>query len=148
MPQLTHYTLLTGDGRLTDRSEVDDLVIDRLRPVVREAAESDDPVALPGGFRLHLTVGFGGAMYTLFAGETPAVICGLATTEDAVAGVWPALLERSREQQMPTPDRPPGMLPWLAILILPTMANLPREIIGQLGDLERCIAWTILEWED
>jgi hypothetical protein len=72
--QLNHYTLATGHGRLTDRCEVADDVIEVLRPIV-EAGGGD----VPGGLGLRLVLSSGeqpGAwLYTIYRGDAPLVTC-------------------------------------------------------------------------
>jgi hypothetical protein len=38
----------------------------------------------------------------------------------------------------------PKTLPWLAVVLLPSLLNQRRDDIGWLGDFERCMAWTII----
>jgi hypothetical protein len=35
----------------------------------------------------------------------------------------------------------------LAVLMLPGLAAMPAETVAQLGDMERCLAWTLIESE-
>ena len=38
----------------------------------------------------------------------------------------------------------PSSLPWLAVVLLPSLLNQTQGDVGCLGDFERCLAWTIL----
>ena len=42
------------------------------------------------------------------------------------------------------PDTRPAV-PWLGVLLLPGMTAMPVETVAQLGDMERCLAWTLIE---
>ena len=44
-------------------------------------------------------------------------------------------------------DREPPDLPWLAVHLLPYIAALSPETLMMLGDLERCLAWALIESE-
>jgi hypothetical protein len=72
------------------------------------------------------------------AAPAPMVTCGLAI--DRGEYVWSVLT-----RQQPTAAPRPEALPWLGIVLHPTMALLSRDEAMMLGDLERCIAWTIIE---
>ncbi|MFH1924682.1 MAG: hypothetical protein ABIP48_32925 [Planctomycetota bacterium] len=135
--QLSHYTLNTGHGRLTDRCEVADDVLDFLRPIV-EAGGGD----LPMGLRVMLARGDTGSyLFMVFHGEAPLVTCGLAVDDDRAAELWPALLGLADQLHVPRPKRAPPA-PWLSIVMLPGLAS---ETVSMLGDLEWCLAWAILD---
>ncbi len=142
MQQIHHYTLNTGDGRLTDRCEVAAGVIAILRPIC-DAGGGD----LPGNLRIALTRGnAGGYLYTIYRQETPLVTCGLATAEDQAAEIWPVLVKLAGQLDLPRPPRGPRV-PWLSVVILPTLALVDRETCGAIADLERCVAWTLIDLE-
>ncbi len=141
MVQLNHYTLITGHGRLTDRSEVADDVIEALRPIV-----VNDGGDLPGGLGLVVTPSesAGGWVFTVYHASTPLVTCGLAITPEAAGEVWPCLLEVGKVTGLPIlPRQPP--VPWLSVAILPGLNLFGMEMWEWLGDLERCIAWTLID---
>jgi len=138
--QLSHYTLNTGHGRLTDRCEVADDVLDFLRPIV-EAGGGE----LPGGLRVMLTRGDqGGHMFTVYQGELPLVTCGLAVDGDQGTELWPALLSLAEQLRLPRPKRAPPV-PWLSVVILPGLGLVDRDTAMAVADLERCLAWAIIE---
>ena len=137
--QIHHYTLNTGHGRLTDRCEVSQEVIDYLRPIV---AAGGGKVA--GGFRLELAAGkTGGVLFTIFRRDRPLVACGLAVDEAQSQELWPALLDLAAKAQAPRPPRPP-LTPWLSVLLLPALALETPDDCQAVADLERCVAWTII----
>lgn len=140
MAQISHYTLNTGHGRLTDRSEVSEETIELLRPVVRAGGGR-----LPVGFRVVMSPGeAGGWLYTIYQREIPVATCGLARTEEQSREVWPYLVDLAERMVLPRPKRAPSV-PWLSVVVLPTAGMIDRETLMATADLERCIAWTILE---
>ena len=44
----------------------------------------------------------------------------------------------------PLPDRPPAA-PWMAVCITPFVGFMAESAIGMLGDIERCVAWALVE---
>jgi hypothetical protein len=141
--RLNHYTLTSGHNRLTDRGEVADEVVEVLRPIV--AGGSGD---LPGGLglRLILTAGesAGGWLYTIYRGDMPLVTCGLAMTPTAASELWPHLLEVGKVVGFLLLPKPPPV-PWLSVATLPGLAFVGKEVRDFVGDLERCIAWALLD---
>ena len=92
-------------------------------------------------------------MFTVWRGAEPVVTCGLAWTTEGEAEAWPAveklyldLSDRNPELLAPAKEASkPESLPWLAVVLLPSLLNQSRDDVGWLGDFERCMAWTILE---
>lgn len=39
----------------------------------------------------------------------------------------------------------PPAVPWLTAEILPAAAITPSDVMGMLGDAERCVAWALIE---
>jgi hypothetical protein len=137
--QIHHYTLNTGDGRLTDRSEVAPEVIDYLRPIL-DAGGGD----VGGGLAVHVHGGEnGGWLYEIRHGGDAVVACGLAVTDHHASGIWPILDDLAQHAKLPHPPRPPRT-PWLSVLILYGAAGCDHETLMAVADLERCIAWTLI----
>lgn len=137
-----HVTLNTGHSRVSPRSEVSDDVIAALRPVVRAGGGM-----LPGppGYRLVLTREGRNAAYTIHRVDdggavAPLVTCIVSQTPGVWGAVWPRVTKGVRTRR---PLVEPA-LPWLAVDIHPTVA-LDNASMEWLGDLERCVAWTIIE---
>ena len=82
----------------------------------------------------------GAALFRL--GEPAAVVCGVCWREDRAPATWGKLLAAVdiRGVRVATGVRPP--VPWLAVVL---MAALPPETVEWLVDLERCIAWVLIE---
>jgi hypothetical protein len=140
--QLNYYTLITGDGRLMDRSEVADDDVEALRPIV--AAGGGD---LPGGLKLRVAIvpgeSPGGWVFTIYRAYIPLVTCGLAMTPKAADELWPRLLKIGKRATFPMSlGQPP--VPWLSVAILSGVARAGMKVVALLGDLEQCIAWTII----
>jgi len=139
--QITHYTVNTGHGRLTDRSEVRDDVIDFLRPIV-EAGGGE----LPMGFSVRIDRGdSGGWLFTVSVGTVPIVTCGLAMDEPQATEVWARLIGLATTLDLPRPANPPPV-PWLSAVILPTAGAVadPGTMMA-VADLERCVAWVLVD---
>lgn len=135
MIHLIHLTLNTGHIRVSPRNEVSNDVIAALQPVVRAGGG-----LLPGppGYRMTIDREGRNAVYTIYriddGGATaPLVTCTLAQ-EASMRTMTMSV------QGMAMPVR----YPWLAVEIHGSALADP-ESIGWLGDLERCIAWTIIE---
>lgn len=145
---LSHYTLNTGDLRLSPRSEVDD-----------DAIRALDPIILAGGgicpglpdIRLVIKRRQPGRAIILLGDEKgTAIVAVLAWQQDAAEAVWPSFFELARSQSaslataLPPALAMPASLPWLAVHITPVFAFLRPPVMVAIGDLERCLAWAIL----
>jgi hypothetical protein len=140
MNQIHHYTLNTGDGRLTDRREVANDVIDNLRPIVQAGGGSlvsDLSVHIHGGRN-------GGWLYEIRHGGDAVVACGLALNDHHSGQLWPTLATFAAQANLPHPPRPPRT-PWLSVLILYGSAGCDQDTLMAVADLERCVAWTLIE---
>ena len=73
-----------------------------------------------------------------------AVACWRADRE---AEAWRQFRAIVAEFAGKLPDREPPDLPWLAVYVLPYTLTLPPETVTMLGDLERCLAWALIESE-
>ena len=145
---MTHYTLNTGHAVVSPRSGVSREAIEALQPL------ADHGGAIPGcaPFRVAIDHGAGSAVFTIWRGAEPIVTSALAWTAEGEAEAWPAveelyltLSDRNPELLAPAKEASkPGSLPWLAVVLLPSLLNQSRDDVGWLGDFERCMAWTIL----
>ncbi len=148
---LLHYTLNSGDTRVSPRSEVSDQAMQCLRTIVDQGGE------IPGtsGMTLTVTRYSAGAMFMIWHG-LPIINAALACTDEAERELWPALFSTYRDifgdppQLGNQPAARPDRLPWLGIIMLPPLFEpTPAAMMALsiLGDLERCIAWTYYESE-
>lgn len=139
-PSLGHATLNTGNLVYSPRSGVHAETMEVLQSMI--AAGYGDAAGIP--FRIPER-GAGTALITI--GEPPAVLCGVCWDESRSDEAWMTMLEAMRQSgYVKAPDRIPPV-PWLAVLMLPAMLALPIETILMLGDLERCLAWAVIEAE-
>jgi hypothetical protein len=145
---VTHYTLNTGHAVASPRSGVSQEAIEALQPL----AEHGGAIPRCAPFRVTVDYGAGSGVFTVWRGAEPVVTCGLAWTAEGEAEAWPAIekvyLDLSdRHPQLLAPAKEankPASLPWLAVVLLPSLLNQSRDDVGWLGDFERCFAWTIL----
>jgi hypothetical protein len=143
-----HYTLNTGHAVASPRSGVSRGAIEALQPLAEHGG------LIPGfsPFRVTVTHGTGSAVFTIWRGEEPIVTCGLAWTAEGGAEAWPAIEKLYLDLSDTRPElvapgkaaEKPESLPWLAVVLLPSLLNQSRDDVGWLGDFERCMAWTIL----
>jgi len=152
---MIHLTINTGHSRVSQRAEVADDVIEMLRPLVRAGGGR-----LPGppGYSLKITRAGRDAAFTInLVGEgneeAPLVTCVLAVDDPPAA--WHAIgtllsdrsiaaLALNHRYHGAMPLSMPASLPWLAVMIHPTVA-VEAAALPWLGDLERCLAWAIIE---
>jgi hypothetical protein len=148
---LHHITLNTGHVRAdSPRSEVLATTIDRLIPVMDAALDPDlaASISLPGG-RFRLSAGCAGEtlLVTLLgmdAGQWIPIMqmgVGPEVSEDGTR-LW-LLLQAGGAIRRTRPDVVPPA-PWCAARLLPGAVLFP-QVVHQLGDLERGIAWTWIE---
>jgi hypothetical protein len=151
---LTHLTMSTGHSARTPRSGVGDDTIMRLQALAD--AEGGPVAALGDGMavdivrplnpRTHRPVP-GGACATITHDGEAVAQCMVAWLPEAAPMVWEMAQACSAVCGLPTSPkaRQPQQLPWLAVVICPGLALVPRETIAILADFERCLAWTLIE---
>lgn len=146
---MQHLTLNTGHLSQSPRSDVSDGVIATLKPLVPKGGTI--PSFAP--FHVNTTHGPGAAIFSVYRGKEPIVICGLAYATEGQAAIWDELehLYMDLSDQFPNlmaasaAPAMPAQLPWLAVLLLPTIGNQPQNAFDWLADFERCYAWAIIE---
>jgi hypothetical protein len=139
---LKHITLNSGHVRDSPRSEVADEVLDAVRLLVVKTGAFD----VPGqpGFKTHLTLDRGAAVFDVCIDDAPIVIGAVAWQTEYAATIWSALEIMAKQFGATKKPTLPATLPWLAVLLLPT-AEAWGDAMQWLGDYERCLAWAILE---
>jgi hypothetical protein len=156
MTVLWHYTANSGNVAETGREMVDQVVIDRLLPVV-DAQEGDLPEV---GLAVDIMTPLderrrrlpGAAFFQIEApgarmSQTPYVMAVACWRADREADAWQQFRDLVAEFTGGAPNREPPDLPWLAVYVLPYALALPPETVTTLGDLERCLAWALIESE-
>ncbi|HET8627032.1 MAG TPA: hypothetical protein VFL91_06415 [Thermomicrobiales bacterium] len=175
---LTHLTLNTGHIRESPRAEVGADILARLAPLV---AEDGGPLPPPfSGYRLSIVRGedeaAGSAIFTFSGARDIPLVTGLVCWRAAAsADAWGQMAELMAEvgaaagAPLPPPSGPPPRVPWLAVMLWPTIALDRRNFeveavvrrldepvddrvaldiaVSWLGDAERCVAWALIEEE-
>lgn len=143
-PALEHITILTGASRLSYRSEVRAEIIDH----VRAKLASDGNIGAGWTVKLLKTKVDQIWVYDLFHDAKHIVRCFLCANAADSEAVW---LLASQIGSLPgTRLHPPQQLPWLAVAIAnaPVIMGDPTmfaDVLSEAGDLERCVAWALLE---
>lgn len=146
---MIHYTLNTGDTRVSPRSEVGDHVIDAIGGML---VTGEHEIPQPPGYRLKVTTVAGALIATVFrqaADPVPLVTFGVAADAESADELWP-IIERDylritelpgiRAADFQSPRRP-SETPWCAAY---TLFAEPAEAYW-IADLERCVAWAWIE---
>lgn len=144
---MNHLTLVTGDCRWSSKSELPDGVIAGIQPAVRAGM---GPLGNTGWFiRMVATKTPGGVAFECHHGGPRELggrwiaSCYVAWRESAATEMWAAAMQH-KPLVKPGLQRP--ALPWLAAAIMPeALFTLDPELLFQLGDLERCVGWAILD---
>ena len=143
--ELWHYSINTGHGRWSPRSEVADEIVDVLRPLI-VAGNHDTPME---GYRLEVSQTLRGLLCTMVHGKRPVMSMMVAASQEDLDHLWPTMQEMYHAvTEVPAlrsldyiagskPDKLPTCIAW------PMFAT-PQEAMW-LGDFERCLAWTFLE---
>ena len=134
-PSLAHLTMNTGDLVHSPRDRVPSGTVAWLAPIV--AAGRGEAAGIPFAIGRRVE---GAALFRL--GEPATAVCGVCWAEDRAPATWGKLLAvvDVRGVRVPPAEHPP--VPWLAAVLL---TALPPETVERLADLERCIAWVLLE---
>lgn len=153
MQHIQHLTVNTGHSTMSPRSEVSDAIIALVQRELLPHAE----FAIPGvraGWSVKLTRMATAGMFSIFHCGVPIVTCGLAMDARASDLVWRQLMSlhslssgcrETMPEDWPLEPSQPRSVPWLGVVLLPTVAIVPPEDLGWLGDFERCLAWAIIE---
>jgi hypothetical protein len=169
--RIHHLTLNTGHVARTRRGEVDDEVIELLRPIVDEG---EGNLTIPGGAFVDIfrpldaqRVPRDGAAAFQVAKDGPMsklpwVFATTCWREELAEEAWDQhrvmhdalyggraptdrmLWAMYQGKQKELPERP-AHLPWLVVSIGPAGYALEPVVLPVLGDFERCLAWAIIE---
>lgn len=160
--RLFHLTCNTGHVAATPRGDVAPEVIDQLLPVLDGEG---GPVPGMPGWHIHFftprapegQIVPGGAAFQIAQGpglKALATIIGVtcwhadmnALSWEMVQGGYSSVKAPLKQAGMWRPLRTvPPPLPWLAVWMFPTIGLCDHRTVSMLGDLERCIAWTLME---
>ena len=128
---LRHITLLTGHCA-THR--LDTLSAEAVA-ACRALLPSGGPVPGFPAFRVEIQA----PIFTIFRGREPLLTCALGQTNP---GLWKLLCDTQSRFAPASPPEPAGQ--WLAVVLLPGLANTAQADISWLGDFERCMAAALL----
>jgi len=140
--ELLHLTILTSHSRISPRSEVADHVISGLQVIV---AQGGGAIGNTGWGLLIVERSAHGAVFDLSHEGVEVARCFLAVTAASERDLWD---QASAFPTLPNVRRTkPASLPWLAVGLLPdgmVLLGSRPEIMLELGDFERCVAWALL----
>ena len=158
MRAVNHLTLTTGHNRLSPRSEVRDETIKSLKPLV-DVGRMEFPhlgiqvsVVQPERADQRGTACF--QIGPITSGISGPYVIGFCCWKDEMSEIaWQATVQYYRAQRVMLgegllyrePQDDPPQAPWLAIIITPYMLGLDKDRTMMLGDLERCVFWTLAE---
>lgn len=141
MNKIAHLTLFTGHLRNSPRKEVHRDTINILKPYVMGAGGQIGDT----GWTVKMVQGIapGSCGFTLHHSGLWLFSCYMAWTTSADKPMWDIVRQVS-STALPKPE----LVPWLAVHAMPDfplmMFKCPYAIT-EAGDLERCIAWTVIE---
>ncbi|WP_288430156.1 hypothetical protein [uncultured Agrobacterium sp.] len=141
MQTIAHLTLFTGHLHNSPRKEVPRWAIDTLMPYVMSAGgEIADT-----GWTVKMVQGVspGSCGFTLHHSGLWLFSCYMAWNTTADKPMWEIVKQISK-----TSAPKPKSVPWLAIHAMPSMPLImlrAPHALSEAGDLERCIAWTVIE---
>jgi hypothetical protein len=148
-----HLTLTTGHNARTSRADVSDetlaLVAPWLDGIINSGALHPLPVQELSHLAARASVEAGSLIITVFAPAGPfvpgavsrgkdmlLVTFGVAQRSRQGAALWPMLVDRLGA----APDLQRPAEPWLAVALHEGLI-MHMDVIGLLGDFERCCAW-------
>jgi hypothetical protein len=137
MQSIAHLTLLTGDLRHSSRKEVRHETIEMLMPYVMSAGGAVGNTGWT--VRMVQGAGPGSCGFTLHHSGLWLFSCYMAWTTTADAAMWNIVRQVSKTR-LPKPTS----VPWLAVHVMPSMMLASPHTLMEAGDLERCIAWTVI----
>ena len=132
---LDHITTTTGAARRSPREEVSSNVIAALSAAIIRGGH------VGAGWHVGAEPKPGGWVYTLTHQGAAISRCWLCRDAAHTDELWSEASGAAPDTTLLTK---PGGVPWLAAEILPGALAAPEHLIAA-GDLERCVAWALLE---
>lgn len=152
MLPLQHLTLSTGHLRASPRHEVIPEAIAALQPLANAPAKTKVPVpGMPMLWMMREAVTPGSTVVTIGEQDGPAVVVmGVAWAQPHADTLWSRLVTLARESArvdgtLIAPVLTQPSTPWCAAILGVPSSLIEPGIIAAIGDLERCIAWTLIE---
>jgi hypothetical protein len=159
---LYHLSLNTGNVARTTRGAVDQKVIDHLLPLIdnEEGAfrglDMEFDLYRPRDLQNDKAPIDGGAIFRIgpdAKSPMPYVICFACWKQDMAEETWEQardayeqfkpMLEAMNFWQPMERTHPP--VPYLAVILLPTLIVLDPDRLMMMGDMERCLFWALAE---
>lgn len=136
---LEHLTLTSGHTRRSPRAEVEDRTI----AFIRDCLVNQGGVLGDTGWRVvivPMTELSHSHVFELWHSGQRLVACYLCSHSTEHDGMWGAI----KEAQIPTVGRAAKepTVPWLSCAVV---GSGPPSVMMEAGDLERCVAWTLME---
>lgn len=128
MRVLEHYTIQTGDRRLSPRAEVGENAIDILGAILREAIRTDKTLEI-------LRTGW----YLSACEDAGRLKFRLHVDSPGIGGAMPI-----RCKVIPGPGEYLESVAVLEVDLPPDVVKMDLERLAEAGDLERCVAWAWL----
>ncbi|MCY4071995.1 MAG: hypothetical protein OXG60_11920 [Chloroflexi bacterium] len=122
--RLRHITAESGHETISRRVDVDDAVVEQLRPLVARAIDTGEQVDIPDSYWIRAE-----------EQEIATLAVAIGHTDTGADVRVSMVVSRGPSHKLP-------------VLRVCTGAKALREIASELRDLDRCIAWAFLElWE-
>lgn len=136
---LHHYTANTGHYSAQPRAEISAATLNYLAPFATRPGNHE----LHGGVKLVIpkSTATGIGSFRLLNKRGDDLIVAMLAWQAGPASffMWSA----ARKNAPLLPDRPAGH-PWLSVIMLPACAQADKQTMLILGDIERCVAWSII----
>jgi hypothetical protein len=137
-------TITTGATAMSSRSEVSDNVVAIIRAAI--AGDGNLFAGWSVSFDDWLSEGAPGcAMFVMQHQQMPLSRCCVCWEAAASERAWETI-EQSAPPEVVL-HRPRGV-PWLAVDLLPSVLDVPKERLLELADAERCVAWALIGKSD
>lgn len=136
MSTIAHLTLDTGHLRNSPSHEVGSEVIEALAPIVQRGNGTIE------AWDIQMVKGpaVGSAAFTIHHDGLWIASGYMAWTSEGEGPMWNLVRELYEPMVMK-----PMCLPWLAVKLMPGCHLARAGVLMEAGDLERCLAWTVLD---
>ena len=138
---LAQITLNTGHIRNLPLYRVEERAIETLAPLVQAGGG-----AIPNcpGWSCKIRCNSIGAYFSISEHQSLMIVCVLAWDANAAPELWTESVKRVLWYSDST-MKMPSTLPWLAVNLLPIFISRSPSDVLILGELECCLAWTIIQ---
>lgn len=136
-----HITITSGAVRMASRSAVSSHILPTIRPLIAGKAQHDYRVRFLDAPR-------GGHVFEIDWQQHMIVRCWLCLWRGVGDAMWDAASGASLDERVVL-ERPRSV-PWLAAALVPDALGVAVQnphIIGEVGNLEHCLAWPLIDGE-